>query len=195
MTFLYNLLHMKEQTKCQHINHTSKCYGDNIYNKIDNDKRLSLLQMVKEEGRSLKEAAKFLNINYSTAKTILRVFRIENRILKKSPYQKKPKRMRSFSEDLAKSSSNCNSVESTQLSEEFVKNSEEILTQFKYVISTLQSCIGEVINNEMLIKTIQSSMGNSQTQPQIQTPMGYNYGYNSLYYPNWQPNAGLNNTQ
>lgn len=40
----------------------------------------------------MKEAAKSLNINYSTAKTILRVFRIENRILKKSPYQKRSRR-------------------------------------------------------------------------------------------------------
>lgn len=51
-----------------------------------------LILKVKEDGKSLKEAAKSLNINYSTAKTILRVFRIENRILKKSPYQKRNRR-------------------------------------------------------------------------------------------------------
>lgn len=32
----------------------------------------------------LKDAAKILNINYSTAKTILRIFRIEKRIEKKN---------------------------------------------------------------------------------------------------------------
>ena len=36
------------------------------------------------EKKSLKEAANYLGINYSTAKTILRVFRIEKRILKKT---------------------------------------------------------------------------------------------------------------
>lgn len=39
---------------------------------------------MKEHGKSLKDAANMLKINYSTAKTILRVYRIENRILKKS---------------------------------------------------------------------------------------------------------------
>ena len=39
---------------------------------------------MKHHGKSLKEASSLLKINYSTAKTILRVYRIENRILKKS---------------------------------------------------------------------------------------------------------------
>lgn len=85
---------MKDIAKCQHLNHKNKCYGENIYNKVDNDKRLNLLKLVKEEGKSLKDAAKSLNINYSTAKTILRVYRIENRILKKSPYQKRNRRQK-----------------------------------------------------------------------------------------------------
>ncbi len=32
--------------KCQHINHKNKCYGENIYNKVDNEKRLNLLKLV-----------------------------------------------------------------------------------------------------------------------------------------------------
>jgi len=67
--------------------------GENIYSKISNDKRMALLDMVKTNGKSLKDAANILQINYSTAKTILRVFRIENRILKKSPISKKPKKI------------------------------------------------------------------------------------------------------
>ncbi len=39
---------------------------------------------MKHHGKTLKEASNLLKINYSTAKTILRVYRIENRILKKS---------------------------------------------------------------------------------------------------------------
>ena len=42
---------MKESThihtlKCQHDNHKNKCYGENIYNKVDNEKRLYLLKLV-----------------------------------------------------------------------------------------------------------------------------------------------------
>ena len=55
-----------------------------IYSKVDNTKRIKLLKMVKEQGKTLKEASNILGINYSTAKTILRVYRIEKRILKKS---------------------------------------------------------------------------------------------------------------
>lgn len=32
--------------KCQHTNHKNKCYGENIYNKVDNEKRLNLLKLV-----------------------------------------------------------------------------------------------------------------------------------------------------
>jgi hypothetical protein len=82
-----------DSIKCQHINHKYKCYGENIYNKVGNEKRLALLDMVKLKGRSLKEAASKLDINYSTAKTILRVYRIENRILKKTPCQSRSKKL------------------------------------------------------------------------------------------------------
>jgi hypothetical protein len=84
-----NLSHVS----CQHNNHKNKCYGDNIYNKVGNEKRLALLDMVKLQGKSLKESANKLGINYSTAKTILRVYRIENRILKKAPCQTRPKKL------------------------------------------------------------------------------------------------------
>lgn len=55
-----------------------------IYDKVDNYKRSELLRLVKEENCTLKEAAEKLKINYSTAKTIIRVYRKENRIFKKS---------------------------------------------------------------------------------------------------------------
>lgn len=57
---------------------------DSIYSKVDNGKRIQLLKLVKEYGKTLKEASTILGINYSTAKTILRVYRLERRILKKS---------------------------------------------------------------------------------------------------------------
>jgi hypothetical protein len=91
----------QSQIKCQHGNHKHKCYGESIYSKVDNQKRLCLLNLVKIEGKSLKEASKLLDINYSTAKTILRVYRIENRILKKAPLQKAIKKIRCSSTDLS----------------------------------------------------------------------------------------------
>jgi hypothetical protein len=71
----------------------NKNYGESIYSKVGNEKRLALLNMVKTQGKSLKDAASLLNINYSTAKTILRVYRVENRILKKTPHQKRNKKV------------------------------------------------------------------------------------------------------
>ncbi len=41
------------------------------YDKIESDKRRRLLHFIKDLKLSIKDAAKILNINYSTAKTIL----------------------------------------------------------------------------------------------------------------------------
>ncbi|KAI5153029.1 hypothetical protein ENBRE01_3093 [Enteropsectra breve] len=41
------------------------------YDKISNEKRQSLLRLVKEQGQSIKEAAGLLQIKYSTARTII----------------------------------------------------------------------------------------------------------------------------
>jgi hypothetical protein len=81
---------MKELKSQQSHNNN---YGESIYSKVGNEKRLALLNMVKTQGKSLKDAACLLKINYSTAKTILRVYRVENRILKKTPHQKRNKKV------------------------------------------------------------------------------------------------------
>jgi hypothetical protein len=54
------------------------------YNIISNSTRQHLIQMIFINNIQLKEAAKILGINYSTAKTILRVFRKEKRLMKKN---------------------------------------------------------------------------------------------------------------
>lgn len=41
------LIHI-HTAKCQHQNHKNKCYGENIYNKVDNEKRLNLLNLVRK---------------------------------------------------------------------------------------------------------------------------------------------------
>jgi hypothetical protein len=75
-----------------------------IYDKVDNNKRAELLRLLQEEKRTLKEASEILRINYSTAKTIIRVFRKENRIFKKSAVLKdshgKQEESEAFSEPL-----------------------------------------------------------------------------------------------
>lgn len=54
------------------------------YKKINNSTRRQLLDLVTLQQVQLKEASKILNINYSTAKTILRIYRLEQRIEKKN---------------------------------------------------------------------------------------------------------------
>lgn len=46
-------------SKCQHVNHKNKCYGENIYNKVDNEKRLNLLKLVNFLFKLLTIAIKF----------------------------------------------------------------------------------------------------------------------------------------
>lgn len=56
----------------------------NNYKKINNVTRQKLVEMVYLQDFLLKDAAEQLKINYSTAKTILRIFRTEKRIEKKN---------------------------------------------------------------------------------------------------------------
>lgn len=55
-----------------------------VYNTTTNKQRKDLIMMVKEKNYSVKEAAEILKLNHSTAKTVLRVYKKENRIKKKS---------------------------------------------------------------------------------------------------------------
>lgn len=66
-----------------------------VYSKIDNETRTKLVKMMLSNKYLLKDAAQYLNINYSTAKTILRVFRIEKRMIKKK-YHKMTKKSESI---------------------------------------------------------------------------------------------------
>jgi hypothetical protein len=166
--------------KCSHESIRSKCDGDSIYNKVDNEKRMVLLSMVKDEGKSLKEASNLLNINYSTAKTILRVYRIEKRILKKSPQVQmdtKERRKRCFSMSelsLSQGSNNLSQENITQTQNNPLQNGEfsikslsnlnslnslnvfpqNYIEQIKGLIEMMQNCIKQIINNEIMINNI-----------------------------------------
>jgi len=57
-------------------------YLEGSYNKIPNSVRDRLVEMVVVEKSSIKEAATVLKLKYSTAKTIYKIFKKENRTFK-----------------------------------------------------------------------------------------------------------------
>jgi hypothetical protein len=60
-----------------------------FYQRISNHSRRRLIEMVYKEYKGIHEAANLLEMNYSTAKTIMRTFRREKRAMKKNAKQKK----------------------------------------------------------------------------------------------------------
>ena len=52
------------------------------YKRISNNQRSKLIEMVEEEGLSIKKSAKLMSYHYSTAKNILRIYRQEHRVEK-----------------------------------------------------------------------------------------------------------------
>ena len=106
---------------------------ESIYCKVENVKRIALLKMVKEEGKTLKEASNILGINYSTAKTILRVYRIEKRILKKT--------------------SMIHSNEGQN-----VKIFSICYLQLRQLYSITQSCVNQIAINEMVLIHLRNKM-------------------------------------
>jgi hypothetical protein len=89
--------------------------------------------------------------------------------------------------------SNCNSNESTQnnYSEDFYKNTEQMMSMIKEMIGNLQTCINEMLNNEMIIKQLNYIL-NSQ-------PKDYNYflfAQKVLAYKNFLQNKmSINNPE
>ena len=106
---------------------------ESIYCKVENVKRIALLKMVKEEGKTLKEASNILGINYSTAKTILRVYRIEKRILKKT--------------SIIHSNEGQN-----------VKIFSICYLQLRQLYSITQSCVNQIAINEMVLIHLRNKM-------------------------------------
>ena len=61
------------------------------YQSISNDKRVELIRLVHEEKRSVKDAAKMLEIPYENAKAINKVYKREGRVEKKTCKVKRQK--------------------------------------------------------------------------------------------------------
>jgi hypothetical protein len=54
-----------------------------VYNKVDNSTRLKIVRLVEISKKKLIDVSIILGINYSTVKTIMRLYRSENRIFRK----------------------------------------------------------------------------------------------------------------
>lgn len=74
------LPHEKEETVASPCSRNARPGKRQIYDRVDTSKRKRLLYLVDEMGISIKGAARQLEINYSTAKTILQLYRKCGRI-------------------------------------------------------------------------------------------------------------------
>ena len=54
-----------------------------VYQKINYEIREKLIELVILNGKDIKQSAEALNLNFSTAKTIIRTFKLEKRISNK----------------------------------------------------------------------------------------------------------------
>jgi hypothetical protein len=116
----------------------------------------------------LKDAAKMLNINYSTAKTILRVFRKEKRIDKKNSKKQvlnTSSKKAKFQED----SSNCLSEEENldklnnfsgfyKIIKENVKDCEPFATNLKNVQEFIKASLEDINTNQLIINAFLENM-------------------------------------
>jgi mevalonate pyrophosphate decarboxylase len=109
-----------------------------FYNKISNEKRLKLHQCVNlllnfkiaVEGKSLNDASEFLNIKYSTAKSLLQIMKKKGTIVRY--FKEKPKRIFKICKDCVLGKL-CKKVHSTgsKIHLQKTKDSNQILYSFK----------------------------------------------------------------
>ena len=75
-----------------------KTYLEGAYNKIPNTVRDRLVEMVVVDDMTIKQAAGVLKLKYSTAKTIFKIYKKENRTFKFNSRSRNP----GISRDLVK---------------------------------------------------------------------------------------------
>lgn len=71
-----------ESTCVKQLENNNRRKNQCIYQHVNNKTRVELYKKVHEENVPIRDAAKLLKIKYSTAKTIMRIFKIENRLLR-----------------------------------------------------------------------------------------------------------------
>lgn len=73
--YMYNAWVQEQQQNMQDDSSYNKKNGKRSYVQCELWKRQSLVERVEKDGMTIKDAAKELDINYSTAKHIMKVFR------------------------------------------------------------------------------------------------------------------------
>ena len=122
-----------------------------VYNTITNEQRIKLLQLVKSNKVSLVTAAKMMKINYSTVKTIMRIFRKENTIIRKS---KKKEVFRTCRSDLKLESISSESIRNTQNQEiipELILSLKDMQIMFTLLVNERMRLSREINSNCLLI--------------------------------------------
>ena len=114
----------------------------NVYQKINYEIREKLIELVILNGKDIKQSAEALNLNFSTAKTIIRTFKLEKRISNKKNEIKTNKKfniIKVYKNDIS-NKTNDNSL--------FIKNlkSEDNLIE-KYVEKTIVNEINVIGHN------------------------------------------------
>ena len=130
-----------------------------VYRVISNAKKIKLILLVSNEV-SLVRAAKELDINYSTAKTIMRVFRYRNGLLKSKSNQKL-RIFHIFKNDLnhfgTQSTNNYKSSKQSKKSDENSKNLKiKSLPELIFLCNVKNRLAETIIQNQQIINTFLS---------------------------------------
>jgi hypothetical protein len=132
------------------------------YNKVSNEARQKLVEMVYLQDYLLKDAAKILKINYSTAKTILRIFRKEKRLNKKNADDELEIKtlINNFREDdfiktcLNVDAENSDSKETTDSNQVVVQPVDGICGSIQKLTSLVNKCFESIKLNQQMINNL-----------------------------------------
>jgi hypothetical protein len=110
-----------------------------VYDNVKDEKRMLLVSLVVNKGKKLVQASKLLKINYSTAKTIMRIFRKEKRMIKKVP---KPVQQRTFQ-------SPCSGNTPLQR-----KNPQEVIEELNYYFNAKCYLMNQICRYDLVIRLL-----------------------------------------
>jgi len=105
----------------------------------------------------LKDAAKLLNINYSTAKTILRVFRKEKRIEKKYSNKEDIPNIKSTENDTQSLKKVC-----TRKEEDEIQQVQNVIISLENIHKYVSSNFDKILKNQVAINIILNNMSRIQ---------------------------------
>ncbi len=131
------------------------------YNKVSNEARQQLVEMVYLQNYLLKDAAKILKINYSTAKTILRIFRTEKRLKKKNEDDELEIKtlIKNFKEDeinncIGKIEEEISGKETTDLNQGNDEDMDNMCNSIEKLTNSINKCFESVKLNQQMINNL-----------------------------------------